>query len=161
LSGACLAPMLPDGSRASTNGKVALDFAVINALGLGHWQETWREPRSAAEKYAVRKAEYQRTAGKCEEVGVRFVPMVFEMQGAMTKEAAAVLHGIAAAVAAAENKDISQTKEDLLQRLSLTIARGSGRRIARRVGHVAPADQGNRSAVQRALGEAQLLEDPA
>ena len=157
LSGNGLTPALPDGSLAVTTGKVAPDFAVINALGQGHWQETWRQPASAAERYAVRKAAYQDTARKCGEVGIRFVPMVFEAQGAMTKEAAAVLHAVAAAVAAAESSDQDQVKEDLLQRVSLTIARCNGGRIARRVGQSGVSQH---SAVRRAMDEARCLEDP-
>ena len=49
LSGAALSPTLPDGSRQVGSGKVALDFAIINALGQGHWHETVSSPALAAE----------------------------------------------------------------------------------------------------------------
>ena len=39
-SASCLARILPDGARA-LGRKVALDFAVINAVGRGHWIETY------------------------------------------------------------------------------------------------------------------------
>ena len=82
--------------------------------------------------------------------------MVFEMQGGMSKEAAGVLHGIAAAVANIEASDPAKVKEELLQRLSLTIARASGGRVSRRLANLRDKTD---TAARRALMEARFLQD--
>jgi hypothetical protein len=38
-----LAQRLPDGGRAVRTEPICFDFAVINALGSGHWSETARD----------------------------------------------------------------------------------------------------------------------
>ena len=68
-----------------------------------------------------------------------------------------MLHAIAAAVAAVENSDARLVKEDMLQRLSLIIARCSGSRIARRLRETQPDLS---SGARRTLLEARLLEEP-
>ena len=46
------APLLdPDGSMHSSHKPLALDFAVMNVLGPGHWDDTWRTSSGAAEAY--------------------------------------------------------------------------------------------------------------
>ena len=73
---------LPDGTRVRPeHPRIAFDFAIINALGPSHWQETWMESRSAVEKYAEKKRSHLDTARKCNEVGIVFQPIVFDVQG--------------------------------------------------------------------------------
>ncbi len=131
-SSVIFAKKLPDGTLERMPARIALDFAVINALGRGHWRETFGQAGAAAEGYAERKRRYRNTARRCEEAGVRFQPVVFEAQGGMTKDAGAILHTLANAVATAENGDPKQCKEDLLQRISLAIARHGASAIKRR-----------------------------
>jgi ribosomal protein S9 len=156
-SGAALVPRLPDGSCALGPTRVALDFAVINALGPGHWNETFRKSGSAAEAYANKKRLYLDTAIKCEAAGVRFQPMVFEAQGGMTSEAGAILHAIAGAVAAAEDADQIKIREEIFEKISLLTMRANARRIRRRrVGR--GSVEASTSSAARAVLQAQLLE---
>ena len=48
-SSAVLATSLPDGGRSFRFPRVALDFAVINALGAGHWDLTFWQSGASAE----------------------------------------------------------------------------------------------------------------
>ena len=131
-SGSAFAPTLPDGSRGRTPAKIAFDFAIINALGRGHWQETFNTIGSAAEAYGEWKKSFQNTAAACEEAGILFQPIVLDMQGGVTKEARASIHTIAQCVAAAESADAKRIKTEMLERLALTISRSSAEAIKRR-----------------------------
>ena len=156
LSGACLSPTLPDGSRQVRNSNVALDFAVINALGQGHWHETNAAPTLAAENYALRKRQNENTEAKCRTHGVRFIPMVVESQGCRTVGFAKVLDAISGAVASSEGLEHSTVKAELLRRILLTLWRSDAYRIFRRL------DQGSAersSPEQRALDRASILVD--
>ena len=127
-----LAPRLPDGSQQASCSRVALDFAIINALGQSHWDDTFREPGAAAEAYTAQKRRHLDTSRKCREAGVLFMPMVLEAQGGMAREAAGVFHRIAAAVAEREHAEVAKVREELLQRLALTRVRANDSAIARR-----------------------------
>ncbi len=59
----------------------------------------------------------------CKRAGTHFQPMVFESQGGMAREAGAVINKIAAAVASAKNREAAVTREEILKRISLIIAR--------------------------------------
>ena len=89
-SASCLARILPDGARA-LGRKVALDFAVINAVGRGHWTETFQKSGGAEECYSTRKCRHQDTQAKCQEAGLEFQPMVMSTQGGMTPAMGSVL----------------------------------------------------------------------
>ena len=160
-SGNVLVQSLPDGSRPVGPNKVALDFAIINALGPGHWNETSRKPGSAAEAYADHKRGYLDTASKCEAAGVRFQPMVFEAQGGMTAEAGAIIHAIAGAVASAEGGDQLKIRGEIFEKLSLLIMRANARRIGRRRLRVSNGSAAvAAAAAARVVQEARLLVEP-
>ena len=93
---------LPGGGNPPPGAKVALDFAVINALGQGHWDETLKAPLEAAKEYSRRKKRYARTEAACADVGIIFEPIVLETQGGVEPRAVAILHRIAALAAGAE-----------------------------------------------------------
>ena len=112
--------------------RVALDFAVINGCGQGHWDKTFDGALKAAVAYSEQKANRNNTRVRCREAGLAFEPMVFETQGGIEPRAAAVLHRIAAAVAVVEEADVETTKSVLLQRLAVIIARGNAKAIQRR-----------------------------
>ena len=61
-----------------------------------------------------------------------FEPMVFEAQGGVEPRAAAILHRIAEAVAAAEAAEVSTVKAQMLQRLAIIIARATTNAVLRR-----------------------------
>ena len=157
VAGEAFAGVLPDGSTDRRFSKVAMDFAIVNALGQGHWTETFHMPAAASEAYAVRKSGHMDTALKCEAAGIRFMPMVFEWQGGMTKSADANLHRIAAGVATAEGGDVNIVKQELLQRIGLLLARMRSKAISRRL-RLKDASQRQWATHLRVL-ERQYLED--
>ncbi|CAE8614264.1 unnamed protein product [Polarella glacialis] len=160
-SGSVLVQSLPDGSRPVGPNSVALDFAVINALGPGHWEETSRQPGSAAKAYADRKRRHLDTASKCEAAGVRFQPMVFEAQGGMTSEAGAVIHAIAGAVASAEDADQQKIRVEIFEKISLLIMRANARRIGRRrVKDDSGSAEAAAASATKVVREARLLVEP-
>ena len=60
-----LATHLPDGSRAVRAEKVCFDFAVINALGPGHWADTALAAGLPSETYDEEKRRRGRTEERC------------------------------------------------------------------------------------------------
>ena len=153
-SSAIFAKTLPDGTLERMPPQMALDFTVVNALGRGHWRETLGEAGAAATSYAETKRAYRNTAQRCEEAGVRFQPIVFEAQGGMTKEAAAVLHTLANAVAQNENADPRKMKSDIIQRIGLALARHVASAIKRRR---VPRPCATAAACQRELERSAIL----
>ena len=115
-----------------TATKVALDFAVINAVGRSHWTETFQKPGGAEESYAIRKCRHQDTQGKCQEVGLEFQPMVMSTQSGMTPAMGSVLHKIADSVAAMEGMLQEEIRKDLFERLAVAVARCNARAQVRR-----------------------------
>ena len=130
-SATCLARRLPDGSRLAGR-RVALDFAIINAVGRGHWNATLQEPGSAEIAYAERKCRYQDTRNKCQQVGLEFQPMIMSSQGGMTPAMGGILHGIANAVATMEGALPEVVRKDMFERLAIAITRSNARAIVRR-----------------------------
>ena len=113
--------------------KHALDFFVVNPLGLSHAAGAAPEPLAAAEEYAEQKRNFRGTADKCRAVGIEFLPVGFEATGGIeARTAAPTPHRIAAAVAAAEGREVGDAKAELLQRLSMELVRGAARAVLRR-----------------------------
>ena len=63
---------LPDGARAVRAEPVCFDFAIINALGPGHFSETDAGSANASEAYDQQKRISQQTERLCMEAGYRF-----------------------------------------------------------------------------------------
>ena len=57
--------------------KMALDVKTINALGQSHFSESLVGSLEAADAYRTQAMEFQDTAARCAQRGVRFEPMVF------------------------------------------------------------------------------------
>ena len=87
----------------------------------------------AAVKYSQKKCAHLNTAAKCAEEGVAFEPVVFTTLGGIEPRGAAILHRIAECVAAAEGAQLDQIKSDMLQRLTICVARTSAQTIRRRM----------------------------
>jgi hypothetical protein len=126
--------------------------------GTGSEQRGLRpEPLQAAREYAARKR--AAVEQRCADADIRFYPMVIEVTGGIeTATALPTLHRIAEAVAEVEGGDLSKIKADLLQRLSLEVARSAARAVLRR-SPPALADKGGAS-VNFLLGEGSL-DEPA
>ena len=84
--------------------------------------------------------------------------MVFEAQGGMTKEAAAVLHVLLHAVAQAENADPHKCKNHHFQSVALPLARHGASAIKRRR---APLANATANACQSDVERSMALEVPA
>jgi len=154
----CLSRRTPDGARI-LGRKVALDFAVINAVGATHWRSTFDNPGGAELAYSVRKCNHLNTATKCLDVGLVFQPMVISAQGGMTSQMGAVLHGIAAAVATAEGTDVDAVRLDMFERISIAVVRANSRAIVRRRGRL--SHKLGAASIHRFVAAASaFLEDP-
>jgi hypothetical protein len=147
---------LPGGDSAVRSGKVALDFAIVNALGQGHFDDTAQKPLRAAVCYSMRKSLHLNTKALCEQAGISFEPMVFETQGGVEPRAAAILHRIAGAVAKVEAAELSTIKSQMLQNLAIIIARGAANMVNRRRAHRSAAV--GRDAAKQVLARAALVE---
>ena len=147
---------LPGGDPLTNGRRVALDFAVINALGQGHLAETRQGPLKAAIAYSDRKAMFQNTRAQCAQEGVVFEPIVFEAQGGIEPRAAAILHRIAECVATAEGGCMRRVKAQMFQRLSVIIARSGAAAIRRRA---AAPTQHHYGAARSAVIAASTLEE--
>ena len=155
-SSSCLRASLPDGARMPGSQRVALDFAVINALGSSHWQTSCREIGGAAAAYAQKKRRHLDTAAHCQAEGISFQPVVFTSQGTMTKEASSILRGIAEAISVAEGGCPAQLCEEIFERVAILIARANSRAVTRRQ---QPRDAGV-SAASAALAAHAVLSEP-
>ena len=128
------ARQLPDGSRAVRAERVCLDFAVVNALGPGHWGTTAGSEgqAAAAEAYDVAKRARNNTEARCAAEGLVYVPAVFEHQGGAARGADAALRAVAAAVAAREGREPSIIRREMRHRIAVVIARCVAARVLRR-----------------------------
>ena len=127
-----LLPALPDGSRPVGLGALALDVAIINALGASHWDDTLRGGSNAVTAYAQRKKDYLNTAAACEQVGIHYLPLVWDIRGGCTAETRAFLHRLAGSIAMVEGDDVLRVKARLSDQLAVVLARGAGRALRRR-----------------------------
>ena len=133
VAAAALSPFLPDGSRSCRVQPVALDFAIVNALGQGHWQQTLQHGAAAAEAYSDQKRRHLDTQAKCHAAGIKFQPMVLTAQGAWAKEAWTVLRAIATAVAGKEDRRAAALHLEIAQRIAVAIARSGAKAVKRRM----------------------------
>ena len=123
---------LPDGTRPHRQLPLAFDVAVVNALGDRHWRATASSPGAASAAYAATKRQHLDTANKCSAAGLHFQPLVFEAQGGMCSETAAVLHGVAVAAADGLGRDALSVKQELLSKIAVILARAAANSIHRR-----------------------------
>ena len=149
-----LVPRLPDGAQPHNPPPLALDIAVVNALGDTHWDATRQAAGAACLAYAQRKRAHNRTAGLCEAAGVRYLPLVWEVQGGSTPETRAFVHRLCGAVAVVEGLDPGVVKSRFSEQVAVLLARASGRAIRRRQAVV-----GDRAGLPLDLG-ATLALDP-
>ena len=124
--------VVPGAQGSSPLARLALDVKVINALGRGHLDATLEGSLAAADAYHDVALGHQRTAERCAEQGITYVPMVFTAQGGITRRAEAVLHQIAAHVASAEHSSERETFAEITTAISATLARCGARSTLRR-----------------------------
>jgi hypothetical protein len=68
----------------------------------------------------------------CTQAGLRFVPVVHEVQGGMSKTAHAVMRGIAEAVAEQEARDPLAIRREMEGRIAVVVARAAAAAVSRR-----------------------------
>ena len=112
--------------------RTALDIKIINALGQGHIDDTANSGLAAAAAYRDHQLQHLSTADLCRERGIVYEPLVFTTQGGVEGHAEATISRIAASVAANEDMCAAQVKADILQSISLSIARSVAKAIRRR-----------------------------
>ncbi|CAK9014612.1 132 kDa protein [Durusdinium trenchii] len=127
-----LFPRLPDGSRPHGLAPLALDVAVVNALGESHWDETRRHSGAAASGYAARKRVHNHTAAVCDQAGAVYLPLVWEAQGGCAKETRAFLHRLLGLAAVVEDCSPDTVRARLHDQLAILLARAGGRAVRRR-----------------------------
>ena len=120
------------GSSDSTFSKVALDFAVINALGPSHLTTTLEgSGTSAATEYAERKRTYENTAARCRDRGVLFLPIVYTAQGALEPGAAKALEVIHRAAADNSGQSLAVTRAAFSEKVAVALVRANARAARR------------------------------
>jgi hypothetical protein len=118
--------------RGVQSHRVALDIKVINALGPDHVQRTQSGPLAAADAYREKAIQHLQTGERCAAKGIRYEPLVFTAQGGCAGHAESLLMQIASAVARAEDGDVATIKAQMLEEISMSIARSVARAVRRR-----------------------------
>ena len=95
------------------------------------------------------------TQALCTANGISYEPLVFTAQGGIERHAEAVLTQIAAAIAAEEEVSAAQVKAEMLQQISLCLARCAAKAVVRRKPRVCG---GAPPGARRCTAEAQLLQ---
>ena len=125
---------LIDGLESGNQGpeRIALDVKIINALGQGHFRDTTDGPLVAASKYRDTACARNDVRARCAARGIRYEPVVFTTQGGCEKTSEALLSRITDAIARSEGRDAARVKADLLEMISMSIARSVARAVIRR-----------------------------
>ena len=143
--------------RATTGDgvvKTAFDVKIINALGQGHVDATAGHGLAAAAAYREQQLQHLNTDGLCRERGIVYEPLVFTTRGGVEGHAEATICRIAAAIAANEDGCAAQVKAEILQSISLSLARSVAKAIRRRR---PPTGDGFYSRCRRSSVEASTL----
>ena len=87
--------------------------------------------------------------------------MVASAQGGMTPAMGSIVHGIAKAVAIVEGTELEAVRQDMFERIALTISRANARAVARRRRLLQDGALGGAARHRRLCDAADILEDPA
>ena len=87
---------------------------------------------AAAETYRQQQIEHLRTGELCAAQHISFQPLVFTTQGGCERHAEALISQIAKSVAKCENTSVMEVKADMMQRISLSLARSVAKAVERR-----------------------------
>ena len=127
-------------------------------MGASHYADTLEGPLVAAVKYRDAAAARNNVRARCAEKGVRYEPLVFTAQGGCEKHAEAIISQIADNVAQAECRDKGKVKAEMLETISMSIARSVATAVIRRRPRRLQAQSHNASSTF--LSEIAILEDP-
>ena len=87
---------------------------------------------AAAETYKQQQIEQLRTGELCAARDVSYQPLVFTTQGGCERHAEALISQIAKSVAKCENSSVMEVKAEMMQRISLSLARSVAKAVERR-----------------------------
>ena len=127
---------------------------MINGLGQSHFGASLTCGRSAAEAYRITQLEHVNTQSLCAARGITYEPVVFTVQGGMERHAEALLSRIARAVSQEEGGSVSEVKAEMVQTISMSLARSVASAVMRR----RPRPLAHSSELQRSLQETSILE---
>jgi hypothetical protein len=151
-------PTVAEQAGARPCRRHALDFAVINPMGMSRASRARGGERPAALRAARAYAEGKRRAveARCQEEGIRFYPMVLETTGGIEDlTAAPTFHQIASAVAEREGAEVSTIKGQLMERISMELVRSATQAVLRRA-QKKSAGRGQQAATAMLRREARL-----
>ena len=112
--------------------KTALDVKVINGLGQSHLEASSGDGLAAAEIYRQQQIEHLRTGELCAAQDISYQPLVFGAQGGCERHAEGLISQIAKSIAKCENSSTMEVKAEMMQCLSLSLARSATKAIDRR-----------------------------
>ena len=110
---------------------------------------------AAAQCYRYQQLDHLNTASLCRDRGIEYEPVVFTTQGGVERHGEAILSRIAAAVSASDEASVAEVKAEMMQQISLCLARSVAKAIRRRRPAVANSAH---SSVRRQAMEAATLE---
>ena len=114
-------------------GNVALDFAVIDALGARHWTVTAESSgTAAATQYAQQKRLFDNTEEQCRSQGIAFMPVVLTAQGAVEPNGEKALETLHRAAASELSEPLAEVRRSFNQKLSVSLIRANARATRRR-----------------------------
>ena len=113
--------------------KVALDFAVINALGPGHRLMTAASSgTAAAAKYAQSKLTFENTEARCAENGIVLKPVVWTAQGGIDPNGAKALEALHRAVSCISGAKLGDVRREFNVKVSVALIKANARAVRRR-----------------------------
>ena len=126
---------IPDLANAENESfsRVALDIKIINALGQSHYEESLESSTLAAENYRETANNRADVRARCAARGIRYEPVVFTTQGGCDKRSEALLSQIADIVARTERQETGVVKAELMQAISMSIAKSVAKAVIRRM----------------------------
>ena len=112
---------------------------------------------TAASAYRESQLDHLDTHALCTAAGISYEPLVFTVQGGIERHAESILTQIAVAIASEEETTAAEIKSDMLQTISVSLARSAAKTVMRRKPRICSGSQTSR---RRTIAEVQLLEDP-
>ena len=143
-------------TRQTRQQRTALDVKVINSLGVDHFDLTLQGPHEATSAYREAQMARDNTFERCQANGIQYEPMVFTAQGGCHPKAEAIINQIAKAVADTEEVPVGQIKTEIMESISLSIARSLAAAVARRRPR---RRHGPPGLILRTMAQTQTLED--
>ena len=112
---------------------------------------------AAAAAYRESQLDHLDTHSLCTAAGISYKPMAFSAQGGTEGHTESMLTQIATTIASEEETSVAEVKADMLQALSVSLARSAAKAVTRRKPRV---HTGIDTGTRRTIAEVQLLQSP-